>query len=151
VRAWTNGVLHLDCRTTNRVESAHGKLKKYLSNSVGDLATSLGVIDKMLTIQLSEIQTTFGKSRTIIEHIYKGNFLYYELKGCVSRAVMSFIYEEAKLSKKTDIVKENCGCVIKTSYGLPYACILAMNIRKNLHIRLDDIDPHWQRLHVCEE
>jgi hypothetical protein len=30
VRAWTNHVLHLVCTTTNRVESPHGKLKKYL-------------------------------------------------------------------------------------------------------------------------
>jgi hypothetical protein len=27
VRAWTNGVLHLGCKTTNQIESAHGKLK----------------------------------------------------------------------------------------------------------------------------
>lgn len=30
VRAWTNKVLHLGCRNTNIVESAHGVLKKYL-------------------------------------------------------------------------------------------------------------------------
>jgi len=29
VRAWTDKVLHLGCITTNIVESAHGKLKKY--------------------------------------------------------------------------------------------------------------------------
>jgi len=28
VRAWTNKLLHLGCRTTNIVESAHGVLKK---------------------------------------------------------------------------------------------------------------------------
>jgi hypothetical protein len=27
VRAWTDGLLHLGCRTANIVESAHGKLK----------------------------------------------------------------------------------------------------------------------------
>jgi len=36
VRAWTNHVMHLGCRTTNRVESAHALVKKYLDNSVGD-------------------------------------------------------------------------------------------------------------------
>jgi len=39
VREWTNKVLHLRCRTTNIVEFAHGKLKKYLRSSVGDLAS----------------------------------------------------------------------------------------------------------------
>jgi hypothetical protein len=28
VRAWTDSVLHIGCRTTNIVKSAHGKLKK---------------------------------------------------------------------------------------------------------------------------
>jgi len=39
VREWTNKVLHLGCRTTNIVESAHGVLKRYLRSSVGDLAS----------------------------------------------------------------------------------------------------------------
>jgi len=64
---------------------------------------------------------------------------------------LGFIFEEAKHSKKSGFSKRNCGCVIKTSYGLPCACIFAMEIKVNLPIRLDDIDPHWQRLHVCGE
>jgi len=36
VKAWTNLVLHLGCRTTNRVEGAHGVVKEYLSTSKGD-------------------------------------------------------------------------------------------------------------------
>jgi len=39
MRADIDCVLHLGSRTTNRVEGAHGRLKKYLSNSVGDLGT----------------------------------------------------------------------------------------------------------------
>jgi len=56
--------------------------------------------------------------------------LYYELEGCVSRVALSFIFEEAKFFKTTDFVKKNYGCVIKTSYGLPCACTLAMKIKK---------------------
>jgi len=41
--------------------------------------------------------------------------------------------------------------VIKTSYGMLCACILAMKIKEKLSIRLDDIDPHWQKLHACGE
>jgi len=33
VRAWTYLVLHLGCRTTNRVDGAHGVVKEYLSTS----------------------------------------------------------------------------------------------------------------------
>ena len=51
VRAWTDKVLNLGCRTTNIVESAHGKLKKiYLRSSVWYLASCSYEIDKMLAI-----------------------------------------------------------------------------------------------------
>jgi len=76
VRAWTDNVLHLGYRTTNIVESAHARLKTYLRSIEGDLASSWNEIDKMLAIQLFEIQTSFGRSRTVLEHKYKGNFLY---------------------------------------------------------------------------
>jgi len=39
VRVWTYLVLHLGCRTTNKVEGAHGRVKTYLTTSVGDLGT----------------------------------------------------------------------------------------------------------------
>jgi len=48
VRAWTNKCLHLGCRTTNIVESAHALLKRYLRSNVGDLASCWDEIDKML-------------------------------------------------------------------------------------------------------
>lgn len=68
------------------------------------------------------------------------------------RVTLSFIFEEANLSKTTNIVKKNCGCSIKISYELPCSCILTMKIKKkNLSILLDDIYPHWKRLQECEE
>jgi hypothetical protein len=69
VRAWTYKVLHIGCRITNIVELSHGKLKKkYLRSNVGDLASCWDEIDKMLAIQLGEIQGSFGRSITIMEH-----------------------------------------------------------------------------------
>jgi len=58
----TNCVLHLGCRTTNRVEGADGKLKKYFMSSVGDLGTCTEKIYDIFVIQLTEIQTSFGRS-----------------------------------------------------------------------------------------
>ena len=57
VRAWIGHVLHLGCRTTNRVESAHALAKKYLDNSVGDLGTCLKKIHDMLVLQFTAIQS----------------------------------------------------------------------------------------------
>ena len=56
VRAWTNLVLHLGCRTTIRVEGAHGVVKEHLSTSKGDLGTCWEKIDEMLANQFGEIQ-----------------------------------------------------------------------------------------------
>jgi len=53
-------VLHLGSRTTNRVESTHALVKKYLDNSVGDLGTCWEKIHDMLVLQLTVIQTSFG-------------------------------------------------------------------------------------------
>ncbi|KEH18713.1 hypothetical protein MTR_8g028025 [Medicago truncatula] len=132
--AWTDGVLHLGCRTSNIVELVHGKLKNYLRSN------------KMLAIQLSEIGASFGRRLIVLEHRYKDNFLHSELEGCVFVAALCLIFEEAKPSKTLSFSKKDCGCVIKTSYGLPCACILAIKIQQKLLTRLDDIYPHWQRL-----
>jgi len=51
-------VLHLGCRTTNRVESSHALVKKYLDNSVGDLGTCWEKIHDMLVLQFTAIQTS---------------------------------------------------------------------------------------------
>jgi len=50
VRAWTDHVFPLGCKTTNIVESAHALVKKYLKNSVGDLGTCWEKIHDMLMI-----------------------------------------------------------------------------------------------------
>jgi len=60
-----------------------------------DLAACWNAIHKMLTIQLTEIHSTFGR-RIVLENIYKCNNLYYELEGCVSIAALSFIFLGSK-------------------------------------------------------
>ena len=137
VRAWTDKVLHLGNRTTNRVESEHGVLKKLLTNGVGDLATCWQAGLNMILLQHVEIQASFGRSVTVLEHWYKEDFLFHRLEGKVSRAALSFIFEEANRSTKID--SKDCGCVLRTSYGLPCACILALKIREHKSIQEDDI------------
>jgi len=47
--------------------------------------------------------------------------------------------------------KEICGCVQRTSYGLPCACEIATKIFENKPILLDEIHHHWLRLRMGEE
>jgi len=94
VRAWTDLVLHIGCRTTNRVEGAHDVVKEYLSTSKGDLGTCWEKIDEMLAIQFGEIQSSFGRSVTVLEHRYKNVTLYSRLGGNMSRQAMNYIILE---------------------------------------------------------
>jgi len=151
LRAWTNKVMHLGYRTTNIVESAHGVLKKYLRSSVDDLASCWDKIHKMLVMQFGEIQGSFGRNKTVLEHKYKSIKMMRELKGYVSRRALKFIYDELKRSKTFAFDKEDCGCVQKTSYRLPCACIIDMKSKQKLPLVLDDIYPHWKRLCVQRE
>jgi len=89
VIAWTYHVLHLGCRTTNRVELAHALVKKYLDNSVGDLGTCWEKRHDMLVLQFTAIQTTLGQGVTVLEHRFKDVTLYSGLGGDVIRYVMS--------------------------------------------------------------
>jgi len=129
VRAWTDHVLHLGCRTTNRVESAHALVKKYLDNSVGDLGTCWEKIYDMLVLQFTAIQTTFGQSVTVLEHGFKDVTLYSRLAGHVSRyALDNIALEESRCRETLCMDKEICGCVQRTSYGLPRAYEIAIKI-----------------------
>src|SRR3954469_23639805 len=72
VCAWTNRVRHLGCTTTNRVESAHAVFKRWLGYSKGDLCRGWDTVNQMLENQHNEIQTSFGRSKTVMEHRFKG-------------------------------------------------------------------------------
>ena len=92
VCAWTDNVRHLGNTTTNRVESAHASLKNWLGNSKGDLCRDWDSVNLMIKNQHNEIQTTFGRSITVLEHRFKDNILYSHLVGNISRAGLNYIF-----------------------------------------------------------
>ncbi|KAI5414621.1 hypothetical protein KIW84_040197 [Lathyrus oleraceus] len=123
VGAWINRVLHLGNTTTNRVESAHWKLKQMLGNSIGDMVKCWEAMNNNLRLQLGNIRASFQKSFYEVEHAHVSPFYGY-LRGSVSRAALRRIAEELL---KVDYVGTNrqiCGCTLRTSYGLPCACEL---------------------------
>lgn len=143
VRAWTNHVMHFGNTTTNRVESAHGRLKKYLKDSKGDFVKGWECMHNMMTLQFTEIQASFGRSLSVLEHRYNNKVLYSMLNFKISRAALNFIHcEEARIEKCGD----NCGCVIRKTYGLPCACVIAKKLKIGTPIRLDEVNCHWKKL-----
>ncbi|MFQ6652416.1 hypothetical protein Gotur_024295, partial [Gossypium turneri] len=55
-------------RTTNRVESQHAKLKKYLCAKNSSLDKFVGCIDQIVKSQLTSIYENFEKSRIVFKH-----------------------------------------------------------------------------------
>ena len=89
-------------------------------------------IDEMLANQFGEIQSSFGRSVTVLENRYKDVTLYSGLGGHMSRQAMNFIFVEEERARKTlCIEKRTCGCVQRTSYDLPCACLIS--VKKELN------------------
>jgi len=78
-----------------------------------------------------------------LEHRYEDVILHSRLGGNMSRQAINNIFVEEEHARQTLCMdKKTCGCVQRTSYALPYACIIAMKIHYNKPIRLDEIDRH---------
>lgn len=100
---------------------------------MGDLASCWDENDKMLTVQFGEIQGSFGRNKTVLEHKYKKIKMMRELEGYVSRRALKFICDEFKRSKTFGFGNEDCGSVQKTSYsfGFPFFIIQILMFHLN--------------------
>ena len=148
--AWTNEIMHFGNTTTNRAESAHGLLKKYLPDGNGDFVKVWEACEQMLLIKFSDIKTSFGQNLSVKEHRYgeQNDFLYPLLLFKISRKALNYIFHEAKRVVECGSDPKKCGCIIRKSYGLPCACVIAKKIRNRLPIRLDEVNSHWKKLTI---
>ncbi|KAH1202820.1 Protein FAR1-RELATED SEQUENCE 5 [Glycine max] len=121
ITTWTNKVMHLGNTTTNRVESAHWALKRVLQNSVGDLCSVWDAMNNMITLQHVEIKASFETSTHVVGHVYKKT-LYKRLLGMVSRDALNHIASEVDRLRYLDNNLFSCGCVMRSTHGLPCAC-----------------------------
>jgi hypothetical protein len=63
VTAWTKRHMHLSNTTTNRCESTHARLKKYIQDTMGDFIKNWECIGKMLGNMFIEIHRWFEKGK----------------------------------------------------------------------------------------
>jgi hypothetical protein len=138
--------MHLGNTTTNRVESAHGRLKGLLTDGRGDMAKGWAAIDKMLILQFNEIQATFGRNMSVLEHAFKDHYLYPLLVYKISRNALKHIRGEELRAEECGMDSKKCGCLMRRIYGLPCACVIARKMKNKLPIRLDEVNSHWKRL-----
>ncbi|KAL5141608.1 putative protein FAR1-RELATED SEQUENCE 10 [Glycine soja] len=143
ITAWTNKVMHLGNTTTNRVESAHWALKRVLQNSVGDLCSVWDAMNNMITLQHVEIKASFETSTHVVGHVYKKT-LYKRLLGMVSRDALNQIASEIDRLRYLGNNLSSCGCVMRSTHGLPCACELSRYTAGS--IPLESVHLFWRRL-----
>ncbi|KAL5184779.1 Protein FAR1-RELATED SEQUENCE 6 [Glycine soja] len=143
ITAWTNKVMHLGNTTTNRVESAHWALKRVLQNSVGDLCSVWDAMNNMITLQHVEIKASFETNTHVVGHVYKKT-LYKRLLGMVSRDALNQIASEVDHLRYLGNNLSSCGCVIRSTHGIPCACELSRYTAGS--IPLESVHLFWRRL-----
>ncbi|XP_038717233.1 uncharacterized protein LOC120010514 [Tripterygium wilfordii] len=145
VSAWTNTYLHFGNLTTNRVESQHSKLKKYLGSSQSDVKSIVSCIHQLVQAQATSIKASLEKSRHLVEHRFNTD-QFRELRGFVSIDALNLIFNESEQSK---VVREDsyaCGCKLRTIYGLPCEHELSIYVNDSQPIPLASIDAFWKKL-----
>ncbi|KAK8946660.1 hypothetical protein KSP39_PZI007383 [Platanthera zijinensis] len=148
VSAWVDKFLHLGNITTNRVESGHSLLKKFLEVSIGNLTTVWKKFDQMITIQHTEIKRLFGHSVIQMSTLYTGS-LYTNLVGCISLTALKAIKEEEDKVKATNYCQAwECTHKIRYSMGLPCAHELVSFITQ---FPLCIIHHNWKQLSLKKE
>ncbi|XP_045802393.1 uncharacterized protein LOC123895974 [Trifolium pratense] len=114
VEAWTNRVMHLGNTTTNRVESAHWRLKKMLEHSKGDLCKCLEGMNDNIRLEVDKIKKSFQKSFYYTEKTHSSPFFQY-LRNFVSRAAMTLISDEMERIGIVGTNKNLCGCKLRST------------------------------------
>ena len=131
-----------------RVESAHWSLKRILQNSVGDLCSVWDAMNNMMTLQHTKIRASFETSTHVVGHVFKKT-LYKRLLGMVSRYALNEISVEFERVRYLKDNVSSCGCVLRTTLGLPCACELQRYDGGS--IPLDAVHMYWRRLNFSDQ
>nr|KAJ0208671.1 hypothetical protein LSAT_V11C400191360 [Lactuca sativa] len=138
VSVWIDQHLNFGQRTTNRVESAHSNLKKYLEGTNSSLDKFIGCLDQFVRSQLPSIHDNLEKSRIVRKREH--NLPCFTLLwGSVSHEALDKLVGELYRLNENQIDSSNCGCKLQHSCGLPCACMLLVYLNSaNEDIRCED-------------
>ncbi|KAH1225478.1 hypothetical protein GmHk_11G032360 [Glycine max] len=96
-------------------------------------------MDTMIMLQHTEIKASFETSTHVVGHVFKVT-LYKRLLDMIAAEYERVHYAGKNLSR--------CGCVMRTTHGLPYACELSKYVLGT--IPLETIHMFWRRLRLSE-
>ncbi|XP_028057844.1 PKS-NRPS hybrid synthetase CHGG_01239-like [Camellia sinensis] len=134
----TDMCMHFGNVTTNRVESAHARLKRQLGSSQTTFEVSFEKIHCLLELQHIQVKASFEKSLTTVQHQFKPS-QFRELRGNVSICAFEYVLAESKRSNSVGIDVATCGCVLRRTHGLPCAHEIADYTRQGRPIPLSSI------------
>ncbi|KAL5194002.1 PKS-NRPS hybrid synthetase [Glycine soja] len=148
VSTWTNKVMHLGNTTTNRVESVHSSLKRLLQNNIGDLCSVWDAVNNMIALQHTQIKASFETSTHVVGHVFQKT-LYRRLLGMVSRYALNQIAAEFERVHYAGKNPSSCGCMVRTTLGLPCACELSKYPEVDIKDVMETIYQKFEELDVC--
>ncbi|KAH1264543.1 hypothetical protein GmHk_01G000450 [Glycine max] len=105
-------------------------------------------MNNMITLQHTEIRASFETSMHVVGHVFKKT-LYKRLVGMVSRYALNEISVEFDRVRHFRDNSSCCGCVLRTTLGLPYACELLRYDGGS--IPLDAVHMYWRRLSFLDQ
>ena len=111
------------------------KLKSYAMNN-------------MITPKNVEIKASFETSTHVVGHVYKKT-LYKRLLGMVSRDALNQIASEVDRLRYLDNNPSSCGCVMRSTHGLPCACELSRYTAGSIPV--DSVHMFWRRLYFSNQ
>nr|KAJ0214077.1 hypothetical protein LSAT_V11C400162320 [Lactuca sativa] len=141
VSLWPDKSTNFGNSTTNRVDSQHAKL----AYRKRDLDKFIYVIETVVQSQDTTIKESFTWSTIICKPKFEDE-IFSSLRHHVSEHALDKILEELHQLKEFVPTPENCGCQLRTCFGLPCAHELAMYVDAGSPIPLDSIDIFWRTL-----
>ncbi|KAH1189455.1 hypothetical protein GmHk_20G057217 [Glycine max] len=105
-------------------------------------------MNNMITLQHMEIKASFETSTHVVGHVFKKT-LYRRLLGMVSRYALNQIAAELERVDYAGKNPSSCGCMVRTTLGLPCACELYKYVSGC--IPLNSIHMFWRRLSFSDQ
>ncbi|XP_076890934.1 PKS-NRPS hybrid synthetase cheA-like [Bidens hawaiensis] len=146
VACWIDERRNYGETTTNRVESQHANLKRYLNGISNSLDTIARQILKMVNSQMKEIGKSFEASRSKVMEGHRQHVWLKKLINRVSIHALGLLVNEYGLIHKMRDGGASCDHHLYSSSGLPCACRIEGYIVNDTCIPIEDVDPFWRRL-----
>jgi len=102
---------------------------------MGDICFCWDSVNKMIILQHNTIKASFEKSLNVVSHSFNVT-TYKKLVGFISKYALQYIVEEMNRLKWVGFDKEQCGCTLRSTHGLPCACELASSGFRSIPLQL---------------